>query len=551
MRWLDFIMSRKPAKSNESESFDWLNWRFHDNDPELEQFNSQLSLTTMGSYQPGKAPIVFNPLSTHNPVPKATLHHEMMHRELMEATTFGLFFQMIFHLRQVSCFRDMAKLCLENQWQVQEACATYAGLNFIAHHRPEYLSEAIRRLPSGKRHESPYREVFDALANVVPVVAGQPKSRLIGQTIFAAAIGHCSMNNDCLLKFAAPETLNERVLEQYLTQSSPNRRFLKILNAIRGHTKIDFIIERAYRDDAGREVTPVRPAIAQIARLVQNLSIVQTYEEVGEHARRFHQGWDSVLESLQPDDSVDFDTEALAKIPQIDVPFESVYGLSSGLRTIEDVRKQFVTAQTHNHGLWAVVAINSKDPNKAVKLDLLPYPKSLDANPLSDEASAFSFLTIGFRTGTFALQDIIAVFDEFADLPHAITFMHGSWFYWQQASAGHFAGKKTVQVCFDRTLSGEGLQVMLAFSDLRKTGQYFFLKFDDDQAVAVIADPKFPGNYVMQYLAGGIGRELFQNFVLRFGLQEMPAYEAKVPHIPLLKLIAFPAFVMHGTSSKT
>lgn len=519
--------------TKESESFDWTDWRFRDNDPELEQFNNQLGLTTLGSFAPRQAPTVFNPLITLNPVPKATLFHEMTHRELTRATTFGLLFEVLYSLGNLKRFGRLAKICYQHQWQVQEACATYAGLTLIANHQPTYLSEAVSRLPAGKAKEPPYREVFDALAEVVPFVAGEEKSRLMGKAIFVTAIGHCSMNNDCLVRFADPRDLDEEKLVRYLKQESPNRRFKTILTALHGDSSLDATIDRAYRDYAEGRVTPVRPAISQIARLVPDVPIVQTFEDIGVQHARFRQGWRTVWASLPSDQR--FNKDGAGTIPQIDIPVD--YGPRP--LTIEDVREHCADAQKQGHGLWAVINI----AEKRLTLDLMPYLLGVGANPLSDIASAKSVLSVGFKSGQFAVRDVIAVFDEFPSLPSAITFMRGSWFYWGKASNGHCAGMKSIQVCLDRGLSNEGLQIMLAFRNLRKTSKYFILKFDDDQAVAVVADPKVPGYYVLQYLAGDVGVVLFKTFVSDFGIKEMDEYENKVPHIPLLKLMAFPAFL--------
>ena len=75
-----------------------------------------------------------------------------------------------------------------------------------------------------------------------------------------------------------------------------------------------------------------------------------------------------------------------------------------------------------------------------------------------------------------------------------------------------------------------------------ETGEFFVLKFDNDQAVAVIADSASPGHYILHYLAGDVGLLLFKKFASEFGIREMTDYKNKVPHIPLL-MLSFPAFV--------
>jgi len=60
------------------EQFDWLDWRFRENDPELARFNSQAGLRKLGEFAPGQAPTIFNPLATLDPVPRSAFLHEMM-----------------------------------------------------------------------------------------------------------------------------------------------------------------------------------------------------------------------------------------------------------------------------------------------------------------------------------------------------------------------------------------------------------------------------------------------------------------------------------------
>src|SRR5712672_3275652 len=118
-------MTPKSAHIRTPGPLDWVNWRFRDSEPEISQFNNQLGLTTLGSFTPGQAPTIFNPLVTLNPVPEATLLHEKVHQELTRATTFGLLFEVLFDLAREPHFMSMVKLCHQHQWQVQEACATY------------------------------------------------------------------------------------------------------------------------------------------------------------------------------------------------------------------------------------------------------------------------------------------------------------------------------------------------------------------------------------------------------------------------------------------
>jgi len=62
------------------------------------------------------------------------------------------------------------------------------------------------------------------------------------------------------------------------------------------------------------------------------------------------------------------------------------------------------------------------------------------------------------------------------------------------------------------------------------------------QAVACLADPKRPGIYALQYLAGAVGCSVFRDIVSAFNLRgELAPAKSPILHLPLLRLMAFSA----------
>src|SRR4051812_33137884 len=90
----------------------------------------QEQLQALGEYRLGDVPVVYDPLLMRNErLSAATLAHEEMHRKLTFHSTYGTFWQILTYNAARGQFQQELALCLEGQWGVQEAAATYAQLS--------------------------------------------------------------------------------------------------------------------------------------------------------------------------------------------------------------------------------------------------------------------------------------------------------------------------------------------------------------------------------------------------------------------------------------
>jgi hypothetical protein len=508
----------------------WVKWQSQVNDSESAAIEKRTEIRTLGEYEPGHPPVIFNPLSTGDEVPEATLWHEATHGELTRATAFGLFFETLYMLGDADSFRDL--ISLAGEWRTQESCATYAGLTMIAYRKPEHVDEAIANLPSERTGQSPYREAFDAVSSVVPIEKNATASRLQALGFFVTGIGRLSMDNDCLMRFSNPATTNLESLRGYLDTQSPDLRFSSILNTLKGRPEIGQIIDAVEREVAANGLNPVRTAMGAIAGLIPEIHLV-SFAQLKEQHAQFRKAWQPVVDRYAPQES---DPETWDQTPKI--PAVSATGKLT--MTLDSVREFLVGADAGHYGLWAVIAAQDKSE---ILLDLMAYQLGQNGNPLSELAAAEAVLHVGFKSGRFSTNKIIEIFDQFPSLPQAITFMGASWYEWEQFAQGHVAGQKSVQVCLTRNLSEISLQVMLAFRNLRSRAKYFLTAFDKDHAFAYFADPNQPGSYGMQYLAGGLGLRLFSQMAEKFDLVEQKDLDTKILHLGLLNLMSLPAFL--------
>ncbi len=507
---------------------------FHDSHSELDKLNAVI----LGAYSPGGELTVFNPLVTQNEVPEATLAHENIHQELMRATAFGCFFEFLCVWARNNHFVEETRMCFDHQWDVQEACATYEGMALIAHKRPDYLSGALQRLPSSEFDEAPYKEVYARATAVLPIALGSSLARLQAQTTVMLALAHCSLNNDCLVRFRAPQELTVANLTAYLETASPNRRFWQILERLSEMQALEPLVNAIQEVTSGARTSrnPVRDVIRKVAGLLPELQVVVTHMDIKRQHSVFTQQWASMFKQV-----IGADLEVVSKqprlgfIPQAPPPPGPIIYIS-----LQEMRDSFARAREEKLGLWTVVYMPKPEE---MHLDIHLYPLGHGGNPVSEGVAAIQFRATGFRSGIFDSAEIMRVFADFPDLPHAITFLKWSWRYWDQIASDSPVLRNAVQTRLDRELLEESVQDMLAFRGLGRSASYFLMKYDDQQAMACVADPNRPGIYGLQYLAGDAGWSIFDAIVAPLGVHYDANLKSLVPHTPLLRLMAFPSFL--------
>src|SRR5215472_12610165 len=184
---------------------------------------------SLGVYEPGRPPVLYDPRVTGDATSFATLAHEEAHQRLTINTPFGLLHQVLVKAARKGKHGREHAMSIEAQWCVQELCATYAELYAIALRAPKQLDAAIERLPSDALGEAPYREVFEYIRQHLPLEPELGPTRLGAHQLLVYSLAMCSMANDCLLAFAEPAAMTPERFEEYLRRESPALRFERIV----------------------------------------------------------------------------------------------------------------------------------------------------------------------------------------------------------------------------------------------------------------------------------------------------------------------------------
>src|SRR5262249_45953150 len=149
-------------------------------------------------------------------------------------------------------------------------------------------------LPSGLSGQAPYRELFEAMSEVIPMnVEGESRFiRAKALTVVVLAIGRLSMDNDCLSRFSYPRNVTLRSLGAFLDRQSPNIRLYQVLTELKGRPGIETVVDRLERQLAAAppDSTTMRTVMGWIAPLVPDLHAVGLEEKNMQHAT-FRKRW--------------------------------------------------------------------------------------------------------------------------------------------------------------------------------------------------------------------------------------------------------------------
>jgi hypothetical protein len=242
-----------------------------------------------GEYLPGEGAVVFDPLWTRALSPQAIAQHESQHQFLGNNTAFGLFTQMLFSI----CLRgfpiDVLRKCLTEQWCVQELAATYSEMTYLAGYSPDLLREQVRKLPSGRLDEPPYREVFEAMDYFMPVEPGGSKELLSAQAILVTVLTAASMNSDCLLRMASGPGTESGLLA--CMDDSPSSRLEQIMDLLLAKNLLHPLLAetvKQYSRPEGSAPPKKAPGVLLLQRLISLVPEVkiQADDEVAAQAMR-------------------------------------------------------------------------------------------------------------------------------------------------------------------------------------------------------------------------------------------------------------------------
>lgn len=259
----------------------------------------------LGVYEAGYAPLVFEPTTLKNRTPEGTLAHEETHQHLTINTTFGLFYQTLEKFaksQSIGTYCKAYRRSLEEQWSVQELDATYAEMFFVGTMYPDDLEKTIAELPTEILDQPPYRQVFDSMAQYLPIDKTIGHPRLFAQRQFVHAVSCLSLSCDCLTRFMNRATFDLDSFERYLTQESPHIRFERIMSRLIIEGKEKQLVE-AIESETGPSISrghlPTEDPFRWLLPQVSELSGVGGVFERGEllrAAKEFAKGWDQDIE---------------------------------------------------------------------------------------------------------------------------------------------------------------------------------------------------------------------------------------------------------------
>ena len=400
----------------------WADLELRETDEEYIAFLQQLNAEVLGQYTPGESPVLFPPLQTQNGFPQATLMHEETHQELMLTTTFGQFTLLLKTLTKVGPFKTEFSMCLKNQWQAHEGAATYAGLTVIANRGREEFEQEVNRLPSRDRGRSPYLELFEFVSRFLPIVPCSGQSRLKAQAATVTALAQCSLNTDCFVRFADPQSLTVKALHQYLIENSPGSRFQKICRALGADQIQRLAVELEEFLNSGQEnPSPGVFVKRRVAASIPQLSFVVEFEEIKAQHRTFCAAWSGKVLELTG--------EPLELTPRGAQPFEIPQrsgALDIKPMTLPHFARVLQRCVDDGYGLWAVVYMEDKGK---LKLDVFPYRMDVARNPKPEEEAIRKFLDHGFLSGVYEPTGVVSLLRQFPSVPLAITFVKWSWFF--------------------------------------------------------------------------------------------------------------------------
>lgn len=515
-----------------------------------QQLLNQELLTILGQYQPGQMPVIYNPIQTGNLYSLSTLVHEKTHQTLTINTTYGLFYQALVkaagrgqRLEELSC-------CLEHQWGVQEATATYVQLVQVAIDQPSDFNRAVSLLPSTTVGQPPYREWYELLSGLLPIepFSGQkPVARrlLEARAHLAMAIAVYALNTDILTVFREPDSLTPNALRQYLETHSPDQRFADMIQRIEQEQVLPSLLSQAqrvelYNNDShhrAEENSTVSEAISRFSSIVSSITNLDSNGQfidnnaLSKQQRAFSEQWSVRYVVItgpdqEPIPAVFYIQDWIRRFPN---------AFPESTLTLTSFREQLELAKQANCGLACAITMAHK---KEVHLATLPYPTDQGVNPISWDAVVQLLEHPPTREGVFRTEEILRLFEDFPGLELAVQFVRGSWRLWDQVAQGRHVLREGVQVCVQVNLSEKYLRELLDFRYLGKTAQYFVFQVFGEQFAVCFADYRRPGIYALQGIPGEAGLEVFSTLAERLGLEPIAGSCEELPHWLLIRFLA-------------
>jgi hypothetical protein len=471
---------------------------------------------------------IVDPLAMDSRWPLAVAEHEKRHQHLFMATTFGCVSHLITNwVNSKGAGFDLLIRCMEDQWSVQEAAATFTQLTIIGMTSPSDVPDAIAGLPSSQYGQPPYLDVVSAVTSWLDFDFNAPDDVLNTQDIIVYACAYAAMQTDCLLRLAqlpvAEDSLRSSLVE------SVHSRFERILSAISGQQLL-------------------------AAAMARNLAPNDCLYFIWQHVCDAEHGI-----VIQPDKSLISQVANLSEwadftnLESDDLPIPAVrYRRRGGLNypdsydrvTPEKMRRRFSLCEREGLGLILTISIPPRDDSiiHALVRTYLIQPGSEGALQDFREDEVVPPLPVDFH-GLMRRDELVGVLSGFPTLPYATEFISDSWRRWQAVRYPRESTRNAINICHAFDLSEKDFRNdILPFGRLRDQMECFVtgMKGADGEFAAYCFNRNDPHVFAIQRIRSKVGLDSFSRICKRVNgtILGAPPQDA-VLHMGLFEIIAF------------
>jgi hypothetical protein len=483
----------------------------------------------LGFYSPGGQPEIYDPLWTRTRSPESILVHEDVHQQLTINSHHGILAQILSSLAKSGNGRRALRVCIEEQWSVQEVAATYAELATVQRFKPEDFDAAVRLLPKQILNQPPYWDLFRSVNEVLPLQASTEPETSIAQLDLILTLAGCAMQTRCLAKFSSAG-FNDEDFASYLKQESPHLRFERIVSDLGSETLRDFAEDAAVH-------------LRLVPGLPESQIIADYMTRIVSKMRGF---------PIEPFDTLQLQAEAamaafnkmgdrsLISRPDRKVPSPAFVDSPEKQRRLQEFLRTGPAAPSLPDWL-----LRSADIGGDVRLIL---------GSLSPEGAPFAAVCIAKSPNTPVPDDLrstlppetlLDALKPYKAFPQMVSFLGDSWMEWYAILGGyphnswvHKRLSDAIRICVHRKLSVDLMQRLLDFEDIGQDARGFVFGLGNGLYVGCIFSPSNPQAYALQKIPSEIALGLFNKFLSDRAVRRESNPERAVPHFKLLGSMA-------------
>ncbi|HYD81277.1 MAG TPA: hypothetical protein VEC06_15835 [Paucimonas sp.] len=496
------------------------------------------STERLGYFHPGERPLIYDPTWTGTKLADAILVHEYAHQDLTINTHHGCLTQILTLLSRQGDGEEALRACIEEQWSVQELVALHAEFSFIQRILPEAYEAEIRRLPTAILNQPPYRELFFAGQQILPMEKEASLEERKARSAVMTALAGCSLQTRCLVELANTG-FHDKELANYLRRESPNRRFEKIVRSL-GIERINALahdMAGRYRSERQRDPARARrldqevvaSCVGEICRLVQEPAI--------ERRGDLEQQGSAAINAVNA--SVGRFRASVAR---------TAYGRTHGYVDSPTKRRRLehqfprLPIQRRELATWL-----ERCRMAGGDLHLILGSPQFAATCLAPSSST---MPPDDLRGILPPLELLDALQPYSHFPRAVSFIADDWRLWYHLfstlprdSWVHRRMMDAVRICVHRTLTSDHVRRLLEFEELGKDPCALVIQLKQDLFVGCFASPDCPGTYALQKIPSIGGLRLFNQILDDLEIPYASDPIENIPHFELIKRIVAREFV--------